>query len=558
MAMVFGLLVVPVRPESISIIPQRIDPGEKVKIEINTARDMHSLKVKISSPQKREYFLDWEKTGDHQYVAFFAETFDKGFLTENWNQYVVQLCAMDDSLIIQESFFLKDKHKTLYFTLYIDDFGAGGIPQEEDIEWYHDIGGPLNYGFQCDDIGCVPLKKILKKYGGGRDFIFHHFHSYEFVGSRHLKRIDALLDWYKWHHKLNGLALRLTNNRVRFRDRHLFGLLVLSALVWIAVYLKRRNSLAKFAALLSLGLFFLFLVASQAANHKHSDKNMRIRIDDLDWCQDFLKKTKTAFENNGLNYPRVTRHGWNLPPAKLNEFYLKEMNVLADASAIYGSNNSYFPENSLARRTIRWRDTVLPYYTDIHDDFNSLWDGQEENRGILEIPLAFDNIVAYGFSDADRQLVGTLPNGALISTYIHPANSIKSLKSLLDFLKKNFEVRFVSVAEYLDIYMSYFPRPVLINLDTGKSYWSLQENGELRTICETEIVNLKAANNGSYVKVKTKNAVPIMGLTSEGYAIINFDDNMMIGEKTKNGYNYIIKNVDPGEHVVKFIEKRER
>ena len=42
--------------------------------------------------------------------------------------------------------------------------------------------------------------------------------------------------------------------------------------------------------------------------------------------------------------------------------------------------------------------------------------------------LTINNIVAYGFDKNDETLIDKLPNGALVSTYIHPGKDLCKMK----------------------------------------------------------------------------------------------------------------------------------
>jgi len=540
-----------VSADSLSVFPEYINLGDSVKIEISSVMNINELRLKIVSPSQKEYYPKLVKIKNNKYSVFFSDTFEKGFLTENWNQYKVRLYKMNGLILQEKSFYLRDNNKTLYFTLYIDDMGAGGYPKNKNIQWYHEIAGPINLGYQCDSIGCVPLKKFMKKYDLEIDFVFHHFHSYEFAGNRIILKIDSFFNWYRLHRKINESISKLTGRNIKLRDRHIFLFLLLLTIIWMIVYFKNKNLFSKLGVSLFTILFLIFLIASQTANYKHNEKNIKINIDDIQWCKSFLKKIKNKFLENSYFYPCITRHGWNLPPANLNEFYLKEMNVLADASAIRAKRNYYFLKHNIAKRSIEWRDSPLPYYTNINEDLNSLWDGKEENRGLLEIPLTFDNINAYGFSDKDKQLINDLPNGALVSTYLHPSHSVIELEPVIKYLKKNFDVKFLSVYDYLKIYMNYFPRPVIVDLDKQKSYWGYLENFILFRIFKTEQLDILASMDRFQINVKTSDTIPYLGLVTETINSLKFDNKRLIGKKIGNKYFYLIKNIEAGIHFIK-------
>lgn len=542
--------------DEVVVTPQEILPGEQVKFDILTPRGLSELQFRVLSPAGKEYLPRLSPKESGGFVAVFADTFDQGFLSDGWNEYRAQLCDVRGRVIAATPFHLSSRAKTLYFTLYIDDVGAGGLPSEKELNWYRQAAGPINFGYQCDDIGCMSLQKIQKKFGGGRDYIFHHFHPYEFVGPPLLKRIDSLLNWYKWHYRLNEAIARLTGNRVRIRDRHFFGLLLLFSALWFIIYLRKRSRVIRLALFFSLGLLFIFLLASQAANSSHREENLRIRIDDTEWCKDFLRKTKRLFAAHGLVYPRVTRHGWNLPPAGLNEFYLAEMNVLADASAIRRDKGSALQPIAVGQRMVEWRETALPYYTKKGGDLNSVWDGAEETRGLLEMPLALDNVSAYGFSNEQRALIDQLPSGALVSTFVHPGNSIRKLEPVLSYLQSRSAVQFVSTLEYLDIFMRHYPRPVLLDLDQKTGHWAYLDKTGLKTIAETTIVGFQDGDLEFRIDVKTVSPTPLLGLISLKTSRLEFDGQDCAGIERENASYFEIKDVSPGEHAIRLSPNR--
>jgi hypothetical protein len=201
-----------------------------------------------------------------------------------------------------------------------------------------------------------------------------------------------------------------------------------------------------------------------------------------------------------MEYPPITRHSWNTPPSKINGFYIKEMGVLADASLIFPNKSKFanFDDRDngillekVSEHKYKWNQNLpipIPYYTNIEGEFNELWNGREENRGVLEMPLTIDDFTAYGFAESDKEIISALPNGGLVSTYLHPKGNLKLTKKLITYLRNNYNLVFISAIDYLKLYMSYYPRPVLYDQKTQKNYWAYLGSNEVTPITETENV----------------------------------------------------------------------
>jgi hypothetical protein len=535
--------------EYLSLHPVFINAGDEVRIEIKHSDHHGEPRLRIISPSQVEYYPKLVEQKTAGYLAVFADTQDKGFLKDNWNQYTVQLIRKDKGVVEGKHFYLKDK-KTVFFTLYIDDVGKAGFPSKDDIQWYHEVAGPVNWGYECDDFGCFPLEKFIHEFDENGDFVFHHFHAHQFAGNKTILRIDTFLNWQERHNAINRFLSRLAQHTIHVRDRHIFVILMFLVGFSLWIDIKIKNRISRLVALICALSFILFLIASQAGVYAHSEKNLRIKIDDTEWCKSFLREAKENFLKAGQPYPVITRHGWNLPPANLNRFYIKEMNVLADASAIRDQYNDYFVRRNQAQRAIKWRESWEPYYANINGDLNTKWEFNEEDRGLLEIPLMMDNVSAYGFRDEDKQLIDELPNGALISTYLHPDDSIKSLKPIIDYITERFTVRFVSAQEYCEIYMSHFPRPMILDLDEGKSYWAYYEDGKLEKISESQQIDIFPMNNKLILNVKTYSPLPLFGLISRTLNRIVIDGKEMVGEKRVRNYFYLLGEFGNGSHII--------
>jgi len=254
-------------------------------------------------------------------------------------------------------------------------------------------------------------------------------------------------------------------------------------------------------------------------------KHWKVKLADPVWNKRFLEITKSYFNENNLAYPELTRHGWNTPPRGLNRFYIEKMGVLADASFIYLNPSKYINSSDVknynltlkqvSKNKYEWPQELslpLPYYTNINEDMDSIWDGEEENRGLLQIPLTLDNICTYGFDENDRNIIDNLPNGALISTYIHPQQSLTNLEELLNYIEKNYTISFIDAKDYLKIYLSNNPRPAFIDLNSRKVYWAYLEKDSIIPIAETDLiktdenaVHIGTSSFPPYIAIKGKN-----------------------------------------------------
>ena len=111
--------------------------------------------------------------------------------------------------------------------------------------------------------------------------------------------------------------------------------------------------------------------------------------------------------------------------------------------------------NQVRKYHYKWPEEVslpIPYYTDIKGEINTVWNGKESHKGLLEIPLTIDNI-AYGFDETDKKIIDKLPNGALVSTYIHPGQDLREIKEVISYIENNYTISFISAKGYLDLYL---------------------------------------------------------------------------------------------------------
>lgn len=446
---------------SLRVFPGNINAGDTVRIEfIDQHQPIKNYEIQIISPAGEVHNLVPLKQLENKGQVLFSQTYDRGFLTANWNQYEVKLYNKEKQCVDRAVFSLNDKNKQLFFTVYVDDIGKAGYLNTDGEKWFKSIGGRINYGYQQDDKGGILLGPVLKRYNNKKDYIFHHFHAWKFSGNRGILKLDRFLKWNHRKHLVNNFTT------IPLRDRHYIAilglLLILSAVIWI----YRKNKITKTIFISVTAIFFLMLIAVLSSQHSRSPDNWEIKLGDTAWCKNFLLTAKQEFQKNGLEYPKITRHGWNTPPRGLSRFYITQMGVIADATMIYPNVNKYGSDNAendygvilnqVRKFNYNWPDKIslpLPYYTNINEDIDSVWDGIENHKGLLEMPLTVDNIVGYGFDETDKKIIDRLPNGALVSTYIHPGQDLRKIKEVISYIENNYTLSFISAKDYLDLYL---------------------------------------------------------------------------------------------------------
>ena len=446
---------------SLTVFPKDINAGDTVRIDfIDQHQPIKNYAIQIISPTGKVYNMVPHKQSESKGQVLFSQTYDRGFLTDNWNQYKIKLYNSKNVFIDSTDFFLKNNNKQLYFTIYIDDIGRVGYLSEDGERWFKSIGGKINYGYQHDDKGGILLGPVLKRYNNKDDYIFHHFHAWEFSGNRSILKLDGFLKWNHRKHLVNNFTT------IPLRDRHYIAILGLLLILFAAICIYRKNKTTKIVLISVTALFFLMLIAVLSSHYAKAPDNWEIKLGDIEWCKEFLLTAKKEFQKNGLEYPEITRHGWNTPPRGLNRFYVNQMGVIADASMIYPNVNKYGSDNAendygvilnqVRKFNYNWPDKIslpLPYYTNINGDIDTVWNGKEGNRGLLEIPLTIDNIGTYGFDETDKKIIDRLPNGALVSTYIHPGQDLRKIKEVISYIENNYTLLFISAKDYLDLYL---------------------------------------------------------------------------------------------------------
>lgn len=508
------------------VSPKVIDLGETVTIRIDKTVDIYTHRILILSPSGKVYSPVPEKKLDH-YEISFSETHERGFLNDNWNQYKVSLVDGYNKAVESSCFYIKPKRKQLFFTVYVDDIGGAGFLNKAGEKWFKGLGGKINYGYENDDWGrqIGSLESVISKYGG--DYIFHHYHAVAFNKNRLFLKINRLLRWKHIKESINGFF------RVKFRDRHYILGAILLQVLSVALGLYKKAKVIR--SILILNFLFTLVVLSAVLSSQFvlNQNNWSLKFSDAGWCEAFLLQTKREFEHNNLTYPPVIRHGFNIPPRKLNGFYLSQMGVLADSSFIFPDGLRLKDNNSasvvaegtyetddrlilkqLGKYSYNWPEKLplpLPYYSDLRGELNTLYEGVEAHRGLLEMPLTFGNICANGLYEPNYEIIDYLPGGALVSTYIHPGDNLYYLNQVISYLQEKYDLTFISALDYLKIYLNYFPRPILVDAKRQKIFWAYLEDSRLMPIIESDSIVLENDN----LIIRNLNLPPYIGLSTD-------------------------------------------
>lgn len=453
--------------------------------------------IKIIDPVGKEYIVEPEKEKNGNSAKFVTDE-TRGFLTADWNKYSIYL--LKNNKLIDSTFVrLANSEKILYFTIFIDDVGPYGYINEDDYNWFKSKGGKFNIGYMHDDFGMEDLSFVSNKYSDPSDFIFHHFHAQRFSGNPLLQEIYLFTRWKNFKTTVsNQIGYEL-------RDRHfLMASFGLSLLILLAVFILSKKKSARAVGIVSLILYntILFIIIYSYSVLSDVD-NKEIMLSNTEWSKAFLEDKKQEFEKNGMPYPQITRHGWTIPPRGLGEFYLLEMGVLADQSLDYNpflEGDFYQQDNGEELNQVfdyhvyTWPESLrfpIPFYTNMDGDINQLWDRNEANRGIIEIPSSHGPYAVKPYDERSLKICDSLPNGALVSCWGHPGRRIENAKPLLDYVEKNFKIRQVNAKEYLDIFMANNPRPVIIDTEKRQAFWAYVGVDRVEKIVDCNLVNFE-------------------------------------------------------------------
>lgn len=281
--------------------------------------------------------------------------------------------------------------KRINFILWVDDYGQMKLPREN-IEWYHKNAGPITFAIENDEWFPCNIKNTTSKISE-YDYVAHHFHPMKLKTNKTL---------YNAFNNLKMAFIDLTGNQ------HIF-------------YKFLRN-----------GKRIIF-------RDQHQQELMH---DDEKWMHSQIRKAKEEFQNAGREY-KVIRHGWCLPPKKMNEFY-KKIGLKADASA-----TPMPPENhpKLGKHEVKWIHDQ-PYYTSLKNGFG-IKAKSEKDRGLIELPVNLSNVQAF---EIDTPMIELADDEALISAYIHPGDGFEKVRKLVNYLKENYKVEFTRPDLYLENY----------------------------------------------------------------------------------------------------------
>lgn len=293
---------------------------------------------------------------------------------------------------------------------------------------------------------------------------------------------------------------------IELRDRHfiLFSIgLSTMILLFIFIFFRTRKIILTSVVLLLLFNVTLFSIIFVYVYVIDEDKK-KVMLADMHWNKSFLLNKKAEFEQNGMNYPEITRHGWTIPPRGLGNFYLKEMGVMADQSLDYLPHKEkgfYKQDHGIELNQVfdyyvyDWpknQKYPVPFYTNIDGDINQLWNGEEASRGIIEIPSTHGPYATQVYDEKDLKLCDSLPNGALVSCWGHPNKRMENVEPLLDYVQQNFDFHFVNIAEYLDIFLQNNPRPLFIDEENKAAYWAYLGQNEIKIIAQSNLVTFNA------------------------------------------------------------------
>jgi len=331
--------------------------------------------------------------------------------------------------------------KKLYAVLWVDDYGSLKL-RKKDVEWYHKNAGPISYALECDDQFPWSFDMILNSKGEfSYDYLAHHYHPIKWKGARIPKKIYDSLRLYLVVHSI------LRNFKIPF-SKIVFRSIVFLIFIATFVLISLTYFLSPILFTVLIALYAIVAGLVCVWYYVRHPKNWEYKISDIEWNKKFILKAREGFEKRGFEFPKIVRHGWNLPWKGSMEFYMK-LGVMADASAVpVGVDSNPHIED----REIKW-SLSQPYYTSLKGDYNIPWDGvNEEDKGLLELPVTLGNISAYGFGEKEKEIIEKIPDGGLVSVYIHPQDDFEPIKEWVRYLKENYDVRFVTALEAIGIY----------------------------------------------------------------------------------------------------------
>lgn len=547
---------------TLHIEPEQPARGDPVTMVWENLPGGLSLAGTVRDPLGKMHRLEFQESGSGSYRAHFDQTHAAAFLREDWGAYQVRASASDpestETWAAEHTFQLDPLSKTLYAVLWIDDFGTGGELSSAFISWYHEQAGPISYVLQQDDTRSFNLDRLLAGYDFNQDYLGHHLQSMRWGGARWRLTLN------RWTYGPYERARQRLNQQVGFqlvRAIYLLAILVLLAACggWIYIRHRRRKALWLAGAALLLALLLLAL----RANFVMLDdwRNWTFEIANRAWRLETLDQAREEFASQGMDFPPVVRHAWNLPPADSMDDYMQRYGVLADASAVRGmGTNAYLRiAFGIHDREIVWSDRVLPYYASRSQDYNAPWDGQEEDRGLLELPLTFHGAARLAWDRSCEDIVAGLPHGALTAVYIHPGESVETVKQWVTYLNKNVSgVEFVRIDEYMQLFMHHHPRPVHVDAQ-GTASWAFLNDARLIPIRETDQVRVSTGDTPGEpweLDVHTRAPIPVLSLPvppNIRYVSMGDSEYPLSTDDSGGPGRVHLRDLPPGKHRVEFL-----
>ncbi len=534
-----------------------INSGEDVLIKLDSQRSIERINGVVETPLGNKYKLEFARRHDGTYVSRFRHTTDKGFQTTDWNVYriVTTLRYADGGVEETTNYFnIKEAEKDLYFVFWVDDFGAHGELKKEFRKWYHDNFGPISYALSEDDRHYYDLSLLLSKYDFKRDYLSHHFHVFHWDRGYIFLFMENSI--YKRYLKFRYYV----NSRIGFKLVRVGNILLLTLLLAIFAVKFRKSNSRKSSAIIIICISIAIFSILLRQNHIYVDNynNWRFEHHNIEWSKNFLKDINDELNSHGYRFPAVTRHGWNLPPKGVMRFYMSELGVLADASGVSGiGKNDYLTRYGYYRRVIDWKKVPVPYYASLNGGYGELWIGNEEDRGLLEMPLTFNNFQDIEVDSNVIEKIKQLPSGALVSTYLHPYDNPDNFKTLVNFIRNRYRnVKFIRADTYVDVFMKHRPRPIIIDFDLN-TFWAFVENGRLNPIRRTQAIKMSVENiSGKAVtyrlEIFTFKEVPILQINILNPKFVIYDNKRLEIEADKKWV--ILERVKPGRHMLKLVE----
>lgn len=326
--------------------------------------------------------------------------------------------------------------KKIYAVFWIDDYGALKL-RKKDVDWYHKNAGPISYALECDERFPWSYDYILNaKNDFSHDYLGFHYHPVRYTGQKIPKLIyDRLRLFIPVSTILRSFNLKTTKKQ--FRTIALLASLIVFTVV-LATYLVNLWIFA-----LSALLYCILIALAGIWYYVQRPKNWEYPMSDSEFNKKFITDAKKEYEKRGFDFPKIVRHGWNLPWADSMRFY-KDLGFVADASPVTEGIDS---SPHIEKRSIKWTASQ-PYYADLNKDYNVPWKGNAaEDKGLLELPVFLGNVSVYGFGENAKEAIAKVPEGGLVGVYIHPTDNFKPITEWVLYLKQNYDAEFISALQ---------------------------------------------------------------------------------------------------------------